>query len=405
MNDIRRWSRRNFLYGVPLLTLLLSSCNQERRFFPGMKPIAASTPPGNVEPTGALSLAALQEHSKRNRNRSNSQAELLTGINRITGFLTDGSDVILFGHHDPALPGIELDAFVVALRNAFGAGDEYQGSPGCTIDPIPGDDPFRVQKVFVFGIPHDCLMAARYVNLDYELKRAGAGIPGDDGKILPSAFELADEAGPCSSSGDRALSMTHRFWFFPNTPAQPRFERDAQTVSILKPIGVKLLTEQEFLDHRGERMGATEADPAALRFAEAVTALLESARVARYSQMIHDFRVIEATKLMHFCGIPSEALSFLLHDYTLARVEVPRLVGGVYREEQGKTVCNTTVTQTATAVQYVESSSQYRYEYRGGVEARVELADADITPGTLDHLRHRVLDARPSSEIVSWGIA
>jgi hypothetical protein len=81
------------------------------------------------------------------------------------------------------------------------------------------------------------------------------------------------------------------------------------------------------------------------------------------------------------------------------------VVGGVQRDEQGRTVCKTTVTQTGTAIQYEESSSQYRHEYRGGVEAKVELADADITPRDLDRLKRRILDSRPSSDAVSREIA
>ena len=362
-------------------------------------------PPQDPRPTAAISLAALQEHSKHRLKWLGSQDAVLPDINRITGFLVEGSDVVLFGRQEDALPGIELDAFVVALRNAFGAGDAYRGDPGCTIDPIPGDDPFRVQRVQVFGVPNDCVMAARHVSLDYELKRVGAGIQGADGKILPSAFELENRNGPCVSGGDRAVSMAHRYWFFPKTPERPRFERDRQTASILRPIGVQLLTEQEFLNRRGERSGATQADPAAQQFADAVTALLESDKVPRYAQMVHDFRVIEVARLMRFCGILQESISFLLWNHELKRVAVPTLVGGVQREEQGKTVCQATVTQTATAIQYEASTSQYRYEYRGGVEAKVEVAEADVRPGALDPLRRRVLDAKPSAEAVSWKIA
>jgi len=400
MNRVSGCSRRDFLYTASL-TLLLSACNGGK----GKKQAGSSTRPQDTRPTAALSLAALQEHSKRKLKWPGSQDAVLPGINRITGFLVDGSDVVLFGHQEEALPAIELDAFVVALRNAFGAGDAYHGDPGCTIDPIPGEHPFQVQKVSVFGIPNDCIMAARHVSLDYELKRIGAGIPGSDGKILPSAFELENRGGPCVSGGDRAVSIAHRYWFFPKTPERPRFERDRQTASILRPIGVQLLTEQEFLNRRGERTGATQADPAAQQFADAVTTLLESDKVARYSQMVHDFRVIEVARLMHFCGISQENISFLLWNYDLKRVEVPSLVGGVQRDEQGRTVCKTTVTQTATVIQYEESSSQYRYEYRGGVEAKVEVADADVTPSDLDRLRRRVLDSRPSSGAVSWEIA
>jgi hypothetical protein len=247
-------------------------------------------------------------------------------------------------------------------------------------------------------------MAARHVDLDYELKRAGAGIQGADGKILPSAFDLENGDGPCASTGKKAVDMAHRYWYFPRTPEHPRFQRDGQTTSILRPIGVQLLTEQEFLNSRGERTGATEADPAAQKFADAVTSLLESDKVARFAQMIHDFRAIELARLMRFCGVGQEGLSFLLTQYELQHVQVPTLVGGVKREEQGSTVCKTKVTETASEINSEESVSEYHFEYRGGVQAKVELADADFVYGDLSPMRRLVLGARSSATAVSWNL-
>ncbi len=393
-------SRRVFLAATPL-ALLASACSRRSR---RKERKSALGPAQNTEPTEALSLRVLQEHLKQSGGSSTSEPAMLPAINRITGFLVENSDVVLFGRQDRTVPGIEVDAFVVALRNAYGAGDDYHGDPGCTIDPIPGDDPFRVQKVSVFGVPNDCLMAARHVRLDYELKRAGAGIPGADGKILPSTFDIAQGSGPCAFNTNRVVNMAHRYWFYPKTPPRPRFERDHQTVSIVRPVGVQLLTEQEFLNRRGERTGATTADPTAQQFADAVTALLESDKVARFAQIVHDFRVIEVARLMHFCVVPEASLSFLLLNYELARVQVPALVGGVMREEQGRTVCESTVTKTASTINYKEEAKQYRYEYRGGVQAKVEVAEADARLTPLGLLKRRVLSSRPFSEALSWEV-
>jgi hypothetical protein len=397
MNRLSGFSRREFLYAGSL-TLLLSGCKRKKH-------TVSSTQPQDTKPTAAVSLAALQEHAKHKIKWPGSGNGTLPGANRITGFMAEGADVILYGRQDDSVPAIELDALVVALRNAYGAGEAYQGDPGCTIDPIPGEDPFRIQKVKVFGVPQDCVMAARHVNLDYELKRAGAGIQSADGKILPSAFELENDDGPCASTGKKAVDMAHRYWYFPRTPERPRFQRDGQTASILRPIGVQLLTEQEFLNSRGERTGAAEADPAAQKFADAVTALLDSDKVARFAQMVHDFRVIELARLMRFGGVTQEVLSFLLTQYELQHVQVPTLVGGVKREEQGSTVCKTTVNETASEISSEESISEYHYEYRGGVQAKVELAEADFVNGDLGPIRKQVLNARPSADAVSWVMA
>jgi hypothetical protein len=326
-------------------------------------------------------------------------------MNAITGFLRDGSDLVLFGRKDPNLPGIELDTLAVALRSGYRAGDAYQGVPGCSIDPIPGADPFRIQQVSTFGVPRECLFSARNVSLDYELKRAGAGIPGEDGKILPSAFELADRDGPCAVSDERAITMSHRFWFFPKVPVAPRFQRDRQTVSVLKPVDVQLLTEREFLNRRGERTGAAEADPTAQQFADAVTGLLASGKVERFSRMVSDFRVLEVGKLIRFSGVPEESIAFLLRDFEIASVTVPELVGGVERDEVGHTVCQANVVKTSAGIQYEARVSRCRYEYRGGVEARVEVSEGDLAQGSLEPLRRRVLQARPSPDSVWWQVA
>jgi hypothetical protein len=399
MHRTAGFTRREFLYAGSL-TLLLTACRKDKQ----NSQAASPAQPWDSTPEGAVSLAALQIHAKRGLRFPGSGNAALPQINRLTGFTVDGSDVVLFGRQDNALPTIEFDAFVVALRNAYGAGDAYQGDPGCSVDPIPGEDPFRIQKVSVFGMP-DCTMAARDVSLDYELKRAGAGIQGEDGKLLPSAFELANQEGPCANAGVRSVSVAHRYWFFPRTPDAPRFQRDRVTATVLRPIGVQLLTEQEFLNRRGERTGSADADPAARQFADAVTAMLASDKVARYAQMVHDFRAIEFARLMSFCGVSQESLSFLLSGYELQRVEVPALVGGVQRDEEGRTVCNATVTQTAAGIQYRETASHSHYEYRGGVQAKVAIANADAASADLDPLRRRVLAARPGADAVSWSVA
>ena len=62
--------------------------------------------------------------------------------------------------------------------------------------------------------------------------------------------------------------MTHRWWFYPQSPAEgPRFLADAHSALILRPVQVQLLTEQEFLDRTGQRTGASPAMPFAEQFA------------------------------------------------------------------------------------------------------------------------------------------
>jgi hypothetical protein len=360
----------------------------------------------------ALSVAALQSEQKQRRGSAvagKAGHPVLPGINRITGFLMEPADVILLGEKDLVRPDLELDSLVVALRNAFGAGAAYQGVLGCTIDPIPGADPFRVQKVEVFGMEHTCLSANRFVSLDYELKRAGSGIrnPGEP-KILPSSIELSDEVAACGDKRDFQFSMTHRYWFYPKTPARPRYERDEQTVLILQPVGVQLLTEQEFLNRRGERVGSSEARAGAKEFAAAVDGLLAGEKVERYTRMVNDFRLSEVAKLLRHAKVSQESLAYLLWDYPLARFEVPRFVGGVYRREEGTITCDASVVATENHLTYRASNRRYSREYRGGVEVRLEVAASDFdrqSNGRLAGLRRRVLSSRPSSGEACWRIA
>jgi len=103
-------------------------------------------------------------------------------------------------------------------------GSVERGAPGCSIDPRPGEDPWSIQDVTVFGIPPRSSMAARFVSLDYELKKAGAGITMDGTKLLPSLFDLKRDAQAlCTRAPDAGQNTaeSHRLWFFPLLPSLP----------------------------------------------------------------------------------------------------------------------------------------------------------------------------------------
>ena len=408
-------TRRHFLGSGVLGALALAGCS--RSAWVNSAPSATASAGSRVDtprsvsgPDMALSLASLQSQHRRPGSVVSSKAghAVLPCMNRITGFLIEPADVILLGDMDPARPDLELDSLVAMLRNAFRTGAAYGGVPGCTIDPIPGADPFRIQSVLVFGMEHTCLTANRFVSLDYELKRAASGIRNvGESKILPSSMEVSDDVGACGDGKESHISMTHRYWFYPKTPARPRFERDEQTVLILQPIGVQLLTEQEYLNRRGERVGSGEASAAAKQFATAVDALLAAENVERYTRMVNDFRLSEVAKLLRHAGVSQESLAYFLWDYPLTRFEVPRFVGGVYRREEGTITCNASVVATGNQLTYNAVDRHYSKEYRGGVEVRLEIAPSDFDSpagGGLANLRTRVLSSRPTSKECCWRI-
>ncbi len=105
---------------------------------------------------------------------------------------------------------------------------------------------------------------------------------------------------------------------------------------ILKPVGVQLLTEREFLNQTGQRTGAAPASPLAERFAQVITELLASNRLHQYTQLVQDFRTIEVAQLLWFKRVPAQSLRYFLQDYPLMEVETPAFVGGIRREEQGE---------------------------------------------------------------------
>jgi len=352
----------------------------------------------------AVSLGALQRQLRQANGRADSPERVLVGLNRIFGFVTDAEgDVILYGQAASG-PPIETDCLVVALRNAYKVSPVYNGAPGCTINPRPGDDPWTIQRVRVFGMPANCRMAARHVALDYELKKIGAAVIKEP--EIRSAFEILRTSAVCEERQDRSRSVVHRYWFYPLLPPAPRFERGEGAVRILAPTGVQLLTEQEFLDRRGERTGATEATPEAQEFAAQVTAALAGGKIPRYVRLVNDFRVVELAKLMRYMEVPVRQLAYFLESYDLEDVDAPRFVGGIIRKDEGMAICDAAITERPGAIECQQSQTTYRYEYRGGVEVRIELQSNDIreADSELSLLRDRILTSRPTRKAVSWDV-
>lgn len=322
----------------------------------------------------------------------------LYGLNRVRGFLFEpGGGIVVFGSHDPNRPPMEVDDLVVALRNAQQVGPEYDGAPGCTIDPIPGSDPWRVQAVKVFGMPASAPMGARHVAIDYEMKKIAAGlftVPS-----APSLFDGGRSGGPCRAVGSDGYGGTHRFWFTPLYPGRPRFQRDDTGVMIEKPVEVQVQSEEEFLQ-QGERVGGAPPQPAAQRFAESLTAILAADSRPEYSCLKNDFRLIELAQLLRFVDAGAGRLTYLLREYPLAVASVTARVRGVRRQESGEATCGGLAAGKEAAP---ETVVRYRRDFRGGVEARINVESSDfIQSGELKAVRRAVLAARPSGGHSAW---
>lgn len=324
---------------------------------------------------------------------------------------SDG-DVLLLGHQIPRQPAMELDDLAIALRSAYHAGPQYQEPIGCTIDPREGaDDPWTMQKARSFGIEPSA-MAARHVAVDYEMKKASLGLialkPG-----MPSLIEYEDAVADCASAAHakEETQTAHRFWFCPKVADAPRFARDGEAIWIQKPVSVQVLTEQEFLDSRAHRIGHKAAEASAVKFAEAMTALVESESLSQHAALRNDFRLIEAAKLAPLMGVEAGSLGYYLSEYAVRKANVPAVVGGLWREESAEFSCENQVEamQEADGVSYRSRADVRRSHVRvvGGVEARVPLAARDVRPAAneLSEVMRRVRAARPGADAAIWDVA
>ncbi len=182
-------------------------------------------------------------------------------------------------------PVLQLDDFVVLLRNAFGQDSRF----GCSINPRQKNlaaaqayltetrdqaikssqrnkwltglrDAMGKQDVVVFGIDPSTRAARVLVEADYHMKLIGMGLqPGTPGV---SSY-LASVTDP-----EKSMSLL-RWWFTLNYEAiETTTQRDAFH---LKGPGVKVLSENELLTRQGQRLQTGKSDLPTQQFAQSFT--------------------------------------------------------------------------------------------------------------------------------------
>ena len=288
----------------------------------------------------------------------------------MSGYVVDekSHDVVLVGKVDAGLPGLRLDDFVVALRNAWmvyarvSGRVRYYSDPGCSIDPDPrvlgqlrdlrggsvsysspgeleaAGDQWRAvgkqpQKVRVMGVPFDCHFAKVMVDADYYMKRLvnGSVSLGIDGFVSLSDMHLKARRERARSGGpDIGGSSMSRFWF---SPGDVTYE-DRQGLVALKSCPVRLLTEEEFLNSQGSVSGMGRPDPLAAGFAVNFTRCYDQISSARpiYKELRGLFSLVAIARLMKEdrCDTVSpDAFRYLLKNYKVAPVAVSRAVNGL----------------------------------------------------------------------------
>jgi len=411
-------SGREATYAIALVVLsvvtlvFLGSLCQRRHAEAPLPPPA--TERQDFRPSHALSLRMLQARIRRAGGGLPGAADL-AGLNVIDGLMIEADgEVILLGRTEPNLPRLSIHDFAIALRNAYVVEPVYNDDPGCTIDPRVGaPDPFEIQVVKVFGMPHNCPMAARFVALDYELKRISSGIAILRPEVR-SLYELHRLGTPfCQGHPGEMQNVesVHRFWFYPRLPQSPRYLEHDSIVWIRKPVHVQLLTERQFLDASGKSTGSAAADPAADEFARSISKILLTNEVAPYIQLRNDFRLIELARIIRYKQVPAEELGYLLRDHPIPAENVPSYVGEIRREERGEVVCESHVAQqdagSHQALVHSVQTQQYHHRSRGGVSAAVPVQhpdfNADVLP-VLEHVQRRVRDSRPAASEFFWEI-
>jgi hypothetical protein len=229
---------------------------------------------------------------------------LLGGLQRIESVFVDPDrhDIVLVGPADTPTVGaagaivgaaskrplLQLEDLIVALRAIDGA---RAGGIRCSIDPtrdglarldaflakqravMGNPEPlFRGmeqalgrQTVTVGGVPADSRFAHVLVAADYRMKRIGMGLEPSGVKQLPSYLGMIP-------SGGRASSLP-RFWL--EAEYDP-IARDADELAWrLSGRRMKCLTESDLAGRDGVERGAGQADKAAEKWCDAMTAHYE----------------------------------------------------------------------------------------------------------------------------------
>lgn len=365
------------------------------------------------QPAVALSLRGVATAFRKGGGAA-ARVATMGGLNRLVGVSVESDgDVLFLGLREPSWPAQHIDDMAVTLRSAFHAGPAYQEPIGCTIDPRAGeDDPWTMQVAKTFGVEPSA-MAARHIAIDYEMKKASLGLialkPG-----MPSVMDGSDVIADCSSTAappKGATETVHRFWFCPKVPGPPRFVRDGEAIWIQKPVGAQVLTEQEFLDAKANRVGGKPAAGSAVKFAQAMTGLLQSCDLPQYAALRADFRLIEAAKLVPLLGVDPASLQYYLSEHTVRKEKVPTYVGGLWRNESSEFTCENKVDEAPVSggTSYRSHADVRRRQERviGGVEARVPIERKDVREGAneLSATMTRVREAKPSADAAIWTVS
>jgi hypothetical protein len=181
-------------------------------------------------------------------------------------------------------PVLLLDDLMVALRTRNVAQLE---AISCSIDPTPEgikrlqaftrrqrgagsldntlrsmEEALGQQVVSVTGVPASSHFARTMVAADFRMKRLAMGMEAAPVDGMPSFLTLLQ-------SGRGNPNMAPRWWLAPNYLPLAKDEKGLAWE--LRGQGVKCMTEQDYLDSNGQRVGSGKAGAAAKRWAQTFT--------------------------------------------------------------------------------------------------------------------------------------
>jgi hypothetical protein len=182
-------------------------------------------------------------------------------------------------------PVLTLDDLMVALRVAESS---KRGGISCSIDPTPEglqrmqqlsgrlsarggpqgaarqmEEAVGPQTISITGVPPTCHFARVIVAADFRMKRLAMDFEPAPVDGMPSFLDMA------KSRRGAMHNMMPRWWL---APMYEPLARDEDGLAWeLRGQGVRCLTEQEFLDHAGQKQNTGRSDPTAKKWADTFT--------------------------------------------------------------------------------------------------------------------------------------
>lgn len=234
-------------------------------------------------------------------------------------------------------PILQLEDFVVALRNAY----KESGRFGCAITPTKANlanvqsylaesaktslkphqregwlkglrEQLGRQDISVFGIDARTRTAQVLVEADYRMKLVGMGLePGTLG--VTSYLDSID----IPEGGSPPATAVLRWWFTLNYDSV-RSTKAADAFS-LHGSGVKVLSENELLTERGERIHTGESDALNSQFSQSFTKHFEALakKYPIYAELRNVFDVAMVAAILKSQDLPSQVdweMTHLLDD-------------------------------------------------------------------------------------------